>query len=190
MTIRTFTIEPRQSTSPRHNQFANLGYPQSHPYIYKVHDIYGWQYTILSKRDDYYDGQKINIDCHQIGSSAYFLDNSPARGMHNGYFGQTASPFTGPTSGDVGSDVIVMVDSVGTKNGLTEVTGEIFYVDPKLRGLPPGTLKDAFKEKAKITVLTNVRQYNFYAGHTHIFEKLKDATVSNGKISAKDGLMP
>lgn len=194
MTTRTFTVQIGNNPSRRHNQFSNHGYPHSHPFQYKVHDAYGWQYYILSRRDDYYDGQKITIDCSQIGNSSYYLDNSPARGMSNGYgfgySGQGLNSHTGPTTGDLDSDVIVMVDSVSTKNGLTEVSGEIFYLDPKLKGLQPGTLRDTFKDKAKITVTTNLKQYNFFAGHTHIFEKLKDITVSGGKISAKDGLMP
>jgi len=173
-----------------HNNFPQRGYPNSHPYLYHATDSQNAQVYILSRRTDYYDGQNIFIDCSQIFGGSFYLDDSPANNIHLGPAArrQASTPQTPP--GEVNSDVIVMVKSTKVKNGLTEVSGEIFYVDPKLKGLTAPDLRSAFKDSAKITVMTNQKEYNFPTDKTYIFEKLRDVSVSNNIINATDSRVP
>lgn len=186
---RLFTIRPNHGLSRSHNHFPQRNYPATHPYLYEAYDSQGWIVNILSKRDDYIDHQKIMIDTSVITNN-FFLDNSSPNGPVHTRPSDRHRMRNMAAPGLVNSDVIVLVDTIMPKSGLTEITGKIFYVDPQLKDLKEQSLRDAFKDNAKITVLTNVKQYNFHAGQTYIFEKLKDVTVAWQEISAKDGFLP
>lgn len=182
---RSFTIKPYYNAMRGHNYFPQNNYPQTHPYLYHASDAQGWDVYILSRRGDYKSGQRIAMDCTQINGS-YFLDNSPAL---NAYFSPSArQPATPP--GKVNSDVIVLINSAKPKNGLTEVSGEIFYVDPRLKDLTAPDLRSAFKDSAKIIVMTHIKENYLPVGQTHIFARLRDVTVTNQEIRATDDLMP
>jgi hypothetical protein len=187
---RLFTIKPSYNPGRGHNHFPQRKYPVTHPYLYEAFDSQGWVVYLLSKRDDYADHQKVLIDCTLLSNGNYFLDNtSPNSVLHTRPSDRHRQRNT-PPPGKVNSDVIVLVDTVMPKGTLTEITGKIFYVDPRLKDLTEQSLRDAFKDNAKITVLTDVRQYNFHAGNTFIFEKLRDVTVANNEITARDGYLP
>src|SRR4051812_21008629 len=115
---KSFTIKPYYHGGRSHSLFPQQKYPQTHPYLYHATDAQGWDVFLMSRRSDYKSGQHLIIDCSLIAGSHY-LDNSlsPGNTFSSPTRGQPAIP-----PGTLSTDVIVMVESINSRNGRTEVT--------------------------------------------------------------------
>lgn len=182
---QTFTILSKSPHLPQPWPRRRIG--RDHPHHYHIQNAQGDVACLLSKRDDYQPGDTVTVDIFKDfwrgGGIRHYADPTTPGTMQN---------YKPPVAGEIDSDVIVMVSDVKTNGGLSTVTGTVFYFDPRLINLTDVQLRKAFNAKANpaISVTTSIHPYFLNVGHVKIFGNLRDVTVSNGVIRAKDACTP
>ncbi|MDB5491387.1 MAG: hypothetical protein JWO78_1236 [Micavibrio sp.] len=100
---------------------------------------------------NYKHGDTITIDVIALNGMKYYLDNTPSTFMSPSARARARTQQAlASQTGNVDSVVIVLVDHTGIKGTQTEISGEIFYIDPRLKGLPPARCATPLRTKPKL----------------------------------------
>lgn len=145
-----FEIGPKIADDHRRLSGPNEQYNKTHPHLYRATQCHGHPIEIISPRGNFQRGDIVELEGKFIDMAGftYFADHTP----------QQLKPANDPkaTSGEtIASEVQVSLLGLTQRGDETIVEGELFYVPPNATKKSSPALQAAFKEKSRITIVTN-----------------------------------